>query len=111
MGARQEDSAPPSPHPSALGAGVCADSPVNSSLIPTGLTTPWTAFNGSAPLGGTTASPRYYDDEFKATASVEQCPQLETRVHDLVSGDTAVLQQDARFRFVQVYSGNKRVWP
>ena len=59
--------------------------------------------------GGSRDQPTYYDDEFKATASVEQCPQLETRVHDLVSGDTAVLQQDARFRFVQVYSGTKRV--
>ena len=87
---------------------MCADSPVDSSLIPTGLTAPWTAFDGSAPLGGTTASPTYYDDEFKAIASVEHCPQLETRVHDLVSGDTAVLQQDARFRFVQVFSGTKK---
>jgi len=83
------------------------DSNVNSSLIPTGVTAPWTTFDGSAPLGGTTAVPTYYDDEFKATASVAACPTLETKIHDGVSGDTAVLWQDARFRFVQVYSGTK----
>ena len=84
---------------------VPGDSNVNSSLIPTGLTAPWTKFDGKNPIGGTKAVPTYYDDEFKAVASVDACPVLRTRVHDGVSGDTAVLWQDSRFRFVQVFSG------
>jgi len=86
------------------------DSNVKSSLIPNGLTAPWTKFDGSAPIGGTAAAPTYYDDEFKATASVNACPQLHTRIRDDVSGDTAVLWQDSRFRFVQVFSGTKRAF-
>ena len=38
------------------------DNPVNSSLIPTGLTEPWTRFDG-APIGGTAEAPTYFDDE------------------------------------------------
>jgi len=87
---------------------VSNDSNVYSDLIPTGLTAPWTAFDGSAPMGGTTAVPAYYDDEFKATASAAACPELAVRVAD--GPDTAVLWMDAQFRFVQVFSGTKKVF-
>lgn len=85
---------------------VTNDSNIYGNLIPTGLTAPWTMFDGSSPLGGTTQEPTYYDDEFKAVASTVKCPVLSTRIKD--GADTAVLWQDSKFRFVQVYSGTKK---
>jgi aldose 1-epimerase len=76
-----------------------------SDLIPTGLTTPFTLFDGKLPVGGTRQNPTYWDDEFKATASVEKCPRLEVRVSDPTTRDTSVLWMDSHFRWVQVFSG------
>lgn len=84
---------------------VTNDSNVYSDLIPTGFTEMWTDFNGKTAVGGSSERPTYYDDEFKSTASVAECPTLETRVRDAVSGSVSVLWQDAMYRFVQVYTG------
>ena len=78
-----------------------------SDLIPTGFTEPWTKFDGTKILGGTSEKPTYYDDEFKATASTKQCPIIETRIIDTTSGSVSVLWQDEMYRFVQVYTGTK----
>lgn len=81
---------------------------VKGLLIPTGLTTPFSGFDGTKPVGGTTAVPTYWDDEFKATASTAACPVLKTRVTDGDTKDTAVLWQSEGSRFVQVFSGTKK---
>jgi aldose 1-epimerase len=81
------------------------DSPIESDLIPTGFTEPWTRFGGT-PLGGTRNRPTYYDDEFKATASESECPVLRTRIRD--GSVTTVLWQDATFRFLQVFTGTRK---
>ena len=56
------------------------------------------------------AVPTYYDDEFKATSSTTQCPVLETSVRDGDTGDEAVLWQSSGSRFVQVFSGTKKIF-
>eukprot|EP01062_Namystynia_karyoxenos_P056133 TRINITY_DN47090_c0_g1_i1.p1 TRINITY_DN47090_c0_g1~~TRINITY_DN47090_c0_g1_i1.p1 ORF type:complete len:359 (+),score=79.86 TRINITY_DN47090_c0_g1_i1:70-1146(+) len=83
------------------------NSNIDSSLIPTGLTTPFSGFDGSAPIGGTAASPTYWDDEFKATAdpATDGCGTLRTTITDDVDRQTMVLWQDRSYRWFQVYSG------
>lgn len=68
---------------------------------PTGRTVASDDFTQGQPLGD-----RYWDDGFKATASTRAVASLETRVTDSVGQDsTVVLWQDARCRFIQVYTG------
>jgi aldose 1-epimerase len=86
---------------------VTNSSNVYSDLIPTGITSLWTRFNGSTTVGGTNEYPTYYDDEFKAIASTSRCPIIETRIRDEASGLTTILWQDDMYRFVQVYTGTK----
>jgi len=86
---------------------VTYDSNQHSDLIPTGATTVFHGFNGRSTVGGTTDEPTYYDDEFKAIASVERCPQLATRVHDTTTGDISVLWGDSQYRWIQIYTGTK----
>ena len=66
---------------------------------PSGATVPSTDFTDGQPLGE-----RYWDDGFKATASISSVPRLETRLID-GSGSNIVLWQDAQCRFIQVYTG------
>merc|ERR1719188_2165834 len=66
--------------------GVTGGSNVDGDLIPTGVTTPFHGFDGKHPIGGTREEPTYWDDEFKATSSVQACPQLHTSIHDTVTG-------------------------
>jgi len=77
-------------------------------LIPTYHTEPWSAFNGSDAIGGTSDKPTLYDDAFKAAASVAQCPVIKTEIHD--SEGVSVLWQDANYRFIQVFTGSKIFW-
>eukprot|EP01065_Artemidia_motanka_P027190 TRINITY_DN32408_c0_g1_i1.p1 TRINITY_DN32408_c0_g1~~TRINITY_DN32408_c0_g1_i1.p1 ORF type:complete len:360 (+),score=93.66 TRINITY_DN32408_c0_g1_i1:77-1156(+) len=81
------------------------NNPVNSSLIPTGFTSPFKLFNGVNPIGGTADAPTYYDIEFKATADRSRCNKIRTRITDLDAGRTAVLWQESPYRWVQVYTG------
>jgi len=87
---------------------VDGNSNVDGELIPTGSTTAFSGFNGRAPVGGTKEEPTYWDDEFKATASVQQCPELRCRVHDPAIGDTGVLWADSNFRWTQIFTGTKK---
>jgi len=86
---------------------VSHDSNKESDLIPTGLTEPFIGFDGTAPIGGTTESPTYWDDEFKMTASAKQCPDIQTKVTDPATRETTVLFSDEQFRWIQVFTG---VW-
>lgn len=71
---------------------------------PSGVAVPSSDFTDGQPLGE-----RYWDDGFKATASANTVPRLETRVLDrsATGNDLAalVLWQDAQCRFIQVYTG------
>jgi len=84
---------------------VSGDSNIEGDLIPTGSTTTFNGFDGKAPIGGTRDNPTYWDDEFKATASVKQCPHLQYRVYDPAVGDASVLWADSQYRWAQIYTG------
>lgn len=74
----------------------------HTSLIPTGITTPFSIFDGSMPVGGSTKIPTTWDDGFKAVTSGAV---YETRVHDPSLLDTAVLWGDRKFPWMQVFTG------
>jgi len=86
-------------------------------LIPTGAATPWTAFDGETPLGGTETVPTYMDDEFKSllpnSASVIAACGLwyKQRIHDQ-GGDkaTLVLFADRQHPVFQIYTGARETW-
>ena len=68
---------------------------------PTGRFVPCADFSHGRPLGD-----QYWDDGFKALASVQSVPRLETRIVDDVKGGAAILLwQGPQCRFIQVYTG------
>mmetsp|Transcript_122155 Transcript_122155/g.380312 ORF Transcript_122155/g.380312 Transcript_122155/m.380312 type:complete len:318 (+) Transcript_122155:199-1152(+) len=81
------------------------NSNVHGDLIPTGVTEPFTTFDGRNPIGGTLKAPTYFDDEFKALEPAEACTRIQTRIKDPVSGEASVLWGDRQFRWVQVFTG------
>jgi len=90
---------------------VTNNSNIYSDLIPTGATEPFTAFDGTSPIGGAACDPTYWDDEFKATASTTTCPRLTVKVMDKQDATEAkVLWMDSNFRWVQVFTGTRRVF-
>jgi len=74
-------------------------------MIPTGETEPFVGFDGKSSVGGSSAAPVYWDDEFTATSPVQKCPRIATRIHDADAGDASVLWGDWQFRWVQVFTG------
>ncbi|CAE8707544.1 unnamed protein product [Polarella glacialis] len=85
------------------------DSNVNSSLIPTGHTSLFAGFSGRSQIGGSRDDPVYWDDEFKALASAQSCPELKVSVRESLSSKEAkVLWMDSNFRWVQVFTGTVR---
>jgi galactose mutarotase-like enzyme len=79
-------------------------------LIPTGKTEVWKLFDGTAPLGGTSTKPTYYDDEFKSTQSFTECPNLYALITDPLMPDTIKMQADNHHRIFQIFTGSTELW-
>ncbi len=79
---------------------------MNENFNPTGITNTFKGFDGTTPIGGTSAKPTFYDDEYKVLTSPNDCPRMETKLYDPDSNQTVVLWQDSNFRFVHVFTGS-----
>ena len=79
---------------------------LNSRDIPTGVTSEFTGFDGSTPIGGSATNPTYYDDGYKSIGTTyTTCSMFRTSLYDPPSGQTVVLYQDNSFPFLQVFTG------
>jgi len=87
--------------------------PRKGSLIPTGQTQPinQTKYSGKVRIGGSSDKPTYLDDEFKATASVHDCPRLANLIIDPVVGEAVALWGDPQYRVFQIFTGGREVFP
>ncbi|KAA0168738.1 hypothetical protein FNF27_07087 [Cafeteria roenbergensis] len=76
-------------------------------LLPLGTTSPFTAFDGSAPVGGSAPNATYYDDEFTMTADAAHCGSAGvTLVDPSYPGDAVTVWGDSNFRVFQVFTGS-----
>ena len=76
-------------------------------LLPLGTTSPFTAFDGSAPVGGSAPNATYYDDEFTMTADVASCASAGVTLTDpSYPGDAVTVWGDSTFRVFQVFTGS-----
>jgi len=81
--------------------------PREGALIPLGPTTPFTAFDGSRPIGGQAPNATYYDDEFKMTAPRDVCPHAGVALTDpRWPGETVTIWGDSHFGVFQVFTGS-----
>ncbi len=79
---------------------------MNENFNPTGITDIFKGLDGTTPIGGTSAKPTFYDDEYKVLTSPNDCARMETKLYDPDSNQTVVLWQDSNFRFVHVFTGS-----
>lgn len=79
---------------------------MNENFNPTGVTKPFTGFDGTTPIGGTLTNPTFYDDEYKILSSPNDCAMLHTKLYDPDQKETVVLWQDNNFRFVHIFTGS-----
>jgi len=93
---------------------VYNDSNLYSNMIPTGRTTASNPFNGSTPIGGTSSTPTYYDDEYKPTFRCGSngkerpgfLPAFHHKINDPSTATTVVLWAEAeKYPFVQIFTG------
>ena len=88
-----------------MGAGA----PRGGLLIPTGRTLPFSAFDGSSPVGGGPyPNATYYDDEFKPERpDTPACEHAGISVSDPAHpGDTVTIWGDSSFGVFQVFTGS-----
>ena len=79
---------------------------LNDRSIPTGVTSEFTGFDGSTPIGGSATNPTQYDDGYKSIGMENiTCSMFETSLYDPATGQTVVLYQDNNFPFLQVFTG------
>ena len=79
---------------------------LNDRQIPTGITTEFTGFDGSKPIGGSATNPTHYDDAYKSIGNADTvCSMFKTSLYDPPTGQTVVLYQDSSFPLLQVFTG------
>lgn len=80
--------------------------PREGALIPTGITLPFTAFDGRKPVGGQAPNATYYDDEFTMIEARDACSHAGVTLTDpSYPGDAVTVWGDPHFRVFQVFTG------
>ena len=91
---------------------MSARAPRQGELVPTGImiTSPETRFTGDDAIGGDSAKPTYFDDEWKMTDSTLECNEIRTLIEDPIANRTTALYQDSHFRVTHMFTGSTELW-